>query len=135
MIRNGTYFFKILHNYILTTLLNWSLQPFNQNYDITSHNSYVVCFNLTFRFFETFHGREEVAEEIFFLYSVLLDQGLTSNKPTHYLVAHGEFATLSINIHRGRYFLGNDSRICLARKGLISGTETEIELFRRRADV
>ena len=28
-----------------TYIHNWSLEPFNQNYDIVSHTTYVVCIN------------------------------------------------------------------------------------------
>ena len=35
-------FYKHIH---ITYILNWSLQPFSQDYDLVSHTTYVVCVN------------------------------------------------------------------------------------------
>ena len=101
-----------------------SSQPVSQDYDLASHTSRVVCVNfirecrdLQFnveseqQIFEKLFIADllfsellpEIAEEIFFLYFVLMpglgyEPGYTSNKPTHYLLDYGDFFILTILI-------------------------------------
>ena len=103
--------------FIHTYLHNWSLQPFSQVYDQASHITYVVCVNFIYEWrnlqFKV-DTEQQIIEKLFnrnFLYSqrnllreswarnILifffwcqswdLKAGLTSNKPTHYILDYG----------------------------------------------
>ena len=62
--------------YVKTYVHNWPLQPFNQDYDLASHTTYIRCVSI-------------------FIFSFCcltwcLNSDLTSNKPTHYLLDYGD---------------------------------------------
>ena len=131
------YIHPYIHAYIHTTLCsktlqtyfiwqkrnvrNWSLQPFSQDYDLSSHTTHVVCVNLihvfrelrwlrTTDFLKNFFMaglfifasnllRENRRWNIFFHISFWCltwdtNPGFTS-KPTHYLLDHGSYNKIS----------------------------------------
>ena len=108
---NSTDFFFIYYFNRHTYIHNWPLQPFSQGYGLASHTTHVVRVNfirgwrdLLFKvytelqiFWVTFSWQvyllseflpeicwEEVAEEI-------RTQAFASNKPTYYILDHGDF--------------------------------------------
>ena len=103
-----------VHIHIYIYINNWPLLLFSQDYNLSSHITYVVCVkfihekqNLQLKadferqiFWATFHGNFIRAEEIFLHISFCsrylnggLNRSLTSNKTTHYLQNYGDFHT------------------------------------------
>ena len=87
---------------------NWSIQPVNQDYDLASPNSYVVCVNFTLErrdlwklftavlFFARNLLRGNCQGNIFYIFfwclvAYGLNRGLTSNKLTQYILDYGDF--------------------------------------------
>ena len=88
---------------------NWPLQPFSQDYGLASHTTHVVSFHFIHEwrdlkiFDKLFHGTitysqsfwpyicwEEIAEEIFFSYFVLMSD--LGYEPGLYLLDYGDFS-------------------------------------------
>ena len=93
---------------IRTYIHNWPLQPFSQDYGLASYTAHVVCSERQI-FEELFHGRfiysqsfcqksaEKKSPKKYFSYFIfdnwpgIRTQAFGSNKPTHYLLDHGDF--------------------------------------------
>ena len=100
---------KNLHTYI--PIHNCSLQSFSQDYNLFSHITYAVCLNfiqewwdLQFKvdseqqiFCETVYLRGNLRRKYMMSDPKGLNSGLTSNKPTHYL----------LRVHHLTFFLTN----------------------------
>ena len=104
-----------LHMFLYLHIHNWSLHPFSQDYELSSHTTYVVCVNLIHSqrdlqfkveserqiFWETFHAK--------FIYSPNFCQKsaerksrkkyfyFTSNRPTHYQLDYGDFVCVCMH--------------------------------------